>query len=202
MANADTVFGLRPVRYLNGAPWNGQVTRYLIDSGDGTAVFIGDLVKLAGGAGANGSVVQGVPTGGMATVIQAAAADPQMLGVVVGFEPLLTDLTVLHRVASTSRVALVVDDPNVIFEVQEDAVGGALAAADVGLNASVIVAAGSTVTGLSGMELDTSTKATTVGLELKIIGFVQRENNEVASANAKILVLINNHAFRGPVTGV
>ena len=200
MANADTPFGLRPVRYLSGAPWNGQVQRYLLPSTDGTATFIGDLVKLAGSAGANGSVVNGIPTGGMPTIAQSAAADGGV-GVVVGFEPLQTDLTVLHRLASTARVALVVDDPNVIFEIQEVSGGTALTVAEVGLNANVVVGSGSTTTGLSGMELGNATEAVTVSLDLKILRLVQREDVEIGE-HAKWEVLINNHAFRAGVTGV
>lgn len=200
MANADTPFGLRPVRYLSGAPWNGQVQRYLIPSSDGTAVFIGDLVKLAGSAGANASHVNGIPTQGMPTIAQSAAADGGV-GVVVGFEPLPTDLTVLHRLASTDRIALVVDDPNVVFEIQEVSGGTALTVAEVGLNANVVVGSGSTTTGLSGMELDNATEAATVTLDLKILRLALREDNEVGE-HAKWEVLINNHYYRPGRTGV
>jgi hypothetical protein len=201
MANADTPFGLRPVRYLSGAPWNGQVSRYLIDSGDGTAVFIGDLVKLAGDAGAVGSKVDGIPVGGLPTVIQSAAADPQHVGVVVGFEVLQTNLDTKHRLASTSRVALVVDDPNVVFEIQEVSGGTALTSAATGLNANVVVGSGSTTTGLSGMELNNGSEAVTATLDVKILRLVPREDNAFGE-HAKWEVLINNHAYRAGVTGV
>jgi hypothetical protein len=54
MANVDRVWGFRPVGTSNGSPYNGQVRKYYIPSTDSTAVFQGDLVKLAGGADANG----------------------------------------------------------------------------------------------------------------------------------------------------
>lgn len=198
MANADTPFGLRPVRYLNGAPWNGQVQRYLIASGDGTAVFIGDPVKLAGSAGTTGQSVNGIPAGGLATVIQAAAGDP-VIGVVVGFEPNPDDLSSRHRAASTNRVALVVNDPNVVFEIQEVSGGTPLTADEVGLNANFVVAAGSTTTALSGVELNNATEATTAALNCKILGLVQREDNAYGE-HAKWEVLVNNHQLRG--TGI
>lgn len=200
MPNVDSPFGLRPVRYLNGAQWNGQVRRYLIDSGDGTAVFIGDPVKLAGSAGLSGAVVNGIPAAGLPTVIQAAAGNV-CVGVVVGFEPLQTDLSVLHRVASTSRIALVADDPNIIFEIQEVSGGTPLAATEVGLNVNFVVAAGSTVTGLSGVELNNAGEATTDTLNCKILGLVQRPDNDYGDS-AKWEVLLNAHAFRNGVTGV
>lgn len=200
MANVDSAFGLRPVRYLNGAPWNGQARRYLLPSSDGTATFIGDLVKLAGDAGAASLVVDGVPAKGLPTIAQSAAADGGV-GVIVGFEPIKTSLTTLHRAASTARIAYVVDDPNVIFEIQEVSGGTALTSAAVGLNANVVVGTGSTTTGLSAMELDNGTEAATVSLDLKILGLAQREDNDYGE-HAKWLVLINNHAFRPGVTGV
>ena len=54
MANSNAPFGLAPVEYLSGAPWNGQVRRYCIPSTDGTAYAIGDPVVLAGSADAKG----------------------------------------------------------------------------------------------------------------------------------------------------
>jgi hypothetical protein len=157
---------------------------YFVPASDGTAMGAGDLVKLAGSAS----------TDGYATVAQAAAGNPA-IGVVVGF---VNDYTNLnnpgsYRAASTARYVLVCDSPDVVYEVQEDAVGGALAVADIGLNADSIVAAASSTTGQSGMQLDTSTKATTATLQLKILGFVNRPDNEIGSANAKVWVTINNH---------
>mgnify|MGYP000311167172 CR=1 FL=1 len=64
----------------------------------------------------------------------------------------------------------------------------------------MINANGSTITGLSGAQLDTSTKATTNTLNLRIHGFVQRADNEIG-ANAKVLVSINLHPFAN-TTGI
>jgi hypothetical protein len=184
MSNVSRVNGFRPVSHLNGSPYNGQVNIYAIPASDGTAVFVGDMVKLSGDSDA-----LGVPT-----VIQAAAGDA-VLGAVVGFVPLYTNLALAgsYRLASTLRYAYVADAPDLIFEAQEDAVGGAMATTDVGLNVELIVGSGSTSTGQSGMQVDTSTKATTATLALKIRGFVQRPDNEVGSANAKMLVSVNKH---------
>jgi hypothetical protein len=193
MANTSRPNGLRPVATLNGAPWNGQVNQYLIPSTDGTAVYVGDLVKSGGTAGAAGVVVNGQDVEGMPTVARCAAGDTAR-GVVVGFLPNQSDLTILHRVASTNRIALVVDDPNVVFEIEEDALGAALAAADVGENADVVATAGSSTTGQSGMVLDSSDHKTATA-QLRILGFVKRADNAIG-ANAKVLVLINEHEFK------
>lgn len=182
MANIDAPRGLRPVKHLDGSPFNGAVNRYYVPSSDATAIFIGDAVKSAGSADANG----------VASVAQAAAGDP-IRGVVVGVEPVTAE-SLIYRAASTERYLLVADAPDIVFEIQEDSDGGALAAANVGQNADLIVAAGSTSTGLSGMELDSSTAATTTA-QLRILGFSQVVNNEIG-ANARLLVTINEHELK------
>lgn len=190
MANANTPMGLRPVAHRNGAPYNGAATRYYVPSTDSTALYLGDPVILAGSADADG----------IATVTKATAAGgAYMLGPVVSVEPITRDSTT-YRAASEARYVWVADDPDLVFEVQEDAVGGALAAADVGLNADWVDGTGSTVTGLSGVQLDTSTKATTNTLQLRIRGFSQKIDNAIG-ANAKVLVTINLHALRN-LTGI
>lgn len=197
MANPNTPFGLRPYRHANGAPYNGAATRYYVPASDGTALYLGDPVILAGSADANG----------LASVTKATAAGgAYMLGPVVAVDPVEgagaggRDSTT-YRAASTERYVWVADDPDLVFLVQEDGVGGALAAADVGLNADWIAGTGSAITGLSGAMLDTSTKATTNTLQLRILGFDQAVNNEVGSANAKVLVSINLHTRRN-LTGI
>ena len=54
MANSNTPMGLRPVRHRNGAPYNGAATRYFVPASDGTALFLGDPVVVAGSADADG----------------------------------------------------------------------------------------------------------------------------------------------------
>ena len=47
MANANTPFGLRPTR-TGGAPVTGASNVYVHDSGDSTALYIGDCVVATG----------------------------------------------------------------------------------------------------------------------------------------------------------
>lgn len=197
MANSNAPMGLRPVRHRNGAPYNGAATRYFVPASDGTALYLGDPVVVAGSADADGVM----------TVTRATAGGgAYMLGPVVAVDPVEgagaggRDSTT-YRAASTARYVWVADDPDLVFECQEDAIGGALAVADVGLNADFIHGTGSTVTGISAGQLDTSTKATTNTLQLRILGFSQRIDNEVGNANAKVLVAINLHSQRN-LTGV
>lgn len=189
MANVSRINGFRPVKHLNGSAWNGQTTKYWIAAADGTATFVGDVVKLSGTA----------DTDGNASVIQAAAGNTPV-GVIVAFEPNPADLTQNYRPASQNityqnagRWAYVCDQPDVVFEVQGS---GTTSLVDVGQNASINVSAGSTTTGQSGMTMDDATKATTATLVLQIVGFPARPDNDLTGvANTKVLVRFNVHQF-------
>ena len=187
MANSDTPFGFRPVKHLSGAPWNGKANVYYIPATDNTAVFNGDAVKSAGAADG---------TGRFPTVTQAAAAGV-IRGVVIGFGdnpnvmvqadyPLRS-----YRPAATAMYCLVVDDPFVIYEIQEDSAGNSITAAMVGMSTDIVVGTGSTTTGKSAMELDSSDTATAAG-QCKILRLVNREDNELGNY-AKWEVIIIEH---------
>jgi hypothetical protein len=192
MANADTPFGLKPVRHRNGAPYNGAARVYSVAAGNATAIYVGDLVTAAGTAQTiNGTVYQ--------DVVQSATGDV-FQGVVVGVLPDTQD-SLKYRAASTQRLLLVADDPDLTFEIQEVSGGTPLAANDIGLNANIVVGTGSTVTGLSGIELNNATEATTNTLDVKIQGFVNRVDNEIGE-HAKWLVALNRHRYANQVAGV
>ena len=89
MANADTPFGLRPVRHRNGAPYNGAVTAYYVPASYGTALFIGDAVTKTGTSNTVEVEAPGAgsfPVGTLPAVNKTAAGDGNAItGVVVGF---------------------------------------------------------------------------------------------------------------------
>jgi hypothetical protein len=198
MANLDRPSGFKPVKHLSGSPWNGKANVYYLKSTYATAVFIGDAVKLAGSADA---------TGMYPSIERAAAGDMTIVGVVIGFglQPEVMgnpdNPNMKYRLASVAMYALVVDDPFVIFEVQEDSTGNDIDADMVGLNTNLVAGAGSTVTGLSGMELDSSDTATATTGQLRILRAVNRPDNELG-ANCKWEVLIVEHAYREQPTVV
>lgn len=195
MANLDRPSGLKPVKHLSGAPWNGKANIYYFKSDYNTAVFKGDIVKLAGSADA---------TGKFPSIEKSAAGDVTNVGVVIGFgsHPSLManpdNLNMKYKAASTEMYALVVDDPFVIFEVQED---GAIDVDAIGLAANFTDAGGDTTTGLSGIELDSSDIATDTAGNLRILRLVNREDNALGT-NAKWEVLLAEHAYREQVTVV
>lgn len=191
MANADTPFGLRPVGHIHGAPYSGSIRAFSTASGDATAISLGDPVKLSG----TSQVINGVT---YVDVDQAATGDI-LAGVVVAVMPDTRD-SLTYRAASTVRVVYVETDPSVLYEIQEVSGGTSLTAADIGLNANFVVGSGSTVTGMSGVELNNATEATTATLDLKIVGLVNRADNAVGE-NAKWLVQINRSQWSNQVAG-
>lgn len=197
MPNVDRPSGLKPVRHKSGAPYNGATNPYYIPASYGTALYIGDPVVKTGTS--NTAAVK-VPGGGsfgigtMPEINKATAGDGNAVtGVIVGFAPLATDLNKPYNPASTERVAYVCDDPDTIFEIQAD---GAVAAASMGLNAVFIYThSGSTTTGMSGVELDTTSDvpAADASNQMLIVRAVNREDNDTTSTWARVEVLLNNH---------
>lgn len=186
MANIDSPRGLRPVRDTNGKPWSGATNRYFVPASDSTAIYLGGLVKLTG---------TGDAAGQYPAVTGNVAATDQFVGVVTSIVPATRD-TPIYRPASTALYVNVADDPDLLFAVQEDSDGGALATTAIGLNAAILnPTAGDAATGFSSMELDSSTAATTATLDLRIVALDRTDGNNLG-ANADWLVRINNHAFR------
>jgi len=189
MANSDAPFGFRPIN-KDGSPYNGATLRCVIAAADTTATFIGDPVIL------DGSSNKGYPG-----VSQCAAGEP-VFGVVTGFEVNPDALSDQYRKASTLRFCQVASASGTYFECQED---GDLTEAEVGLNAGFEVAAGSTVYGLSGFELDESDAATTSTLDLQIVALVDRADNLLAgtgSSNKSVIIKFNDPQDKPLRTGI
>lgn len=187
MANTDTPFGFKPVKHLLGMPWNGKVSTYYVPVGNATALFKGDPVRSIGSSDS---------TGKFPSVVKSDAGEI-VRGVIVGFGDnpyVMTHPDTPNRdylPISTASYVFVVDDPFVIFEVQEDSVGNDMTADMVGLQTDFTDGAGSTVTGKSGLELDSSDTATALG-QCKIMRVVDREDNALGT-NCKWEVLIVEH---------
>ena len=193
---ASVLAGFRPVKHLTGAPYNGQVNRYMISASDSQATNVGDLVQLSDNnalVDAAGGVYPAVERIGSGTAVP-------IVGAIVGFEVDYSNLnTPNYRAASTRRVALVADAPDLIFAAPQDGVGGVVAAESVGLNASInLGTAGTSGAYASGMSVDSSTVATTSTIPLQIVGVVASPDNDVTSTSrpAEVLVRLNTHAFQ------
>jgi len=195
MANENRPWGLKPVSYISGVCWTGGANVYMIPAADTNGYAIGDPVKSGGSADGNG-----VPT------ITLAAATGAIRGVVVGLgtresliaNPSNLDSTTRPAAAQTKDwYAMVVDDPNTIFEIQES--GTPMAAVDTGLNINLAVAANNGFT--SQWTAAAATKATTATLQLRLLGLARRQDNTFG-AFAKWLVKINNHELTAGTAGL
>lgn len=206
MANTNAAFGLKPVGHLLGLNWEEKIRWYVHAAADSVAIYLGDVVSLTGTSDA---------TGVYQTVAQSAAGDTTIVGVAVGFRtdvPMYAPAALAgsnsiprdmnYAAASTLTYVAVVDDPFVIYEAQEDSVGAALAAADVGENCDIVVGAGSTTTGLSGMQIDSSTHtSSTANLRILSLADPAAYGGNAIGTNAKWKVLINEHVYKS-TTGV
>ena len=179
-------YGLKPVYNLDGTPFNGGTIKCAIASGDSTATFIGDLVKLAGSAS----------TEGYPTVVQGAASDTAFFGVVTSFDPDPDNLSNQYRLADTARLCNVVPAGNALFQIQSD---GPTDVGDVGETADVVVGSGSTSTGVSGMALDDSNIGT--GLNLVILGIVNRPDNDYGTGETPDVIVKVNESLQNSLGG-
>ncbi len=78
MANVNSAFGLRPVRYLGGGPYNGACNTYVALASYATNMFIGDPVVVTGTsvAGTSGGSYQviNVATAGATNQMESSVA--------------------------------------------------------------------------------------------------------------------------------
>lgn len=193
---ATVLKGFRPVKHMNGSAYNGQLNRYMISASDTAATNVGDFVQLSD----NDALVDSTGNGVYPAVerIGSGTAVP-IVGVIVGFEVDYSNLNAgNYRAASTRRVALVADAVDLIFAGPQDAVGGVVAAASVGLNVAINLGTAATTAPYNGdMSVDSSTVATTATLPLQIMGVTASPDQDVTSTSrpAELLVRINTHAF-------
>lgn len=185
MANTDAAFGLVPIGTTDGSDYHGKMREVEFLAGDSVACFVGDLVKLTGTTGTNGKT----------PVVAQAVIGNAAIGAIVSFVPDFDNESFINagnnRLASTARKAMVCFGSEVLYVVQEDSVGGALAAADAGLNADIVVGTGNTITGVSGSEIDSSTKLQATG-QVRI-HHLSRDEATVLGTNANWVVSINEN---------
>jgi len=185
MANKDAAFGLRAIGKVGQNRDNQGLSEYDI-AANATAIYQNDPVEMA----ATGTIT-------------VAAATDTLLGSLNGV--FYTDASTSkptwanHLNASntaTDIVGFVSDDPYERFEIQSDA---ALTAAEVGMNADIVYAAGSTPNYISKVELDHSDLKTATA-QLRVIGISKDpQNDEAGAADVNAVVIINEHFLKGTV---
>ena len=177
MATTAAPYGLKPVKRADGQPYAGATSEYLIDpAGEATNLFFGQVVHL----GTDGYIALSTATGadGTTNALPTGTTLKGSLGVFVGCEyqnaegqQIFSQYYPSGTANGGAIKALIVDDPNVLFQAQLD---GAAAQADVGQNtffaAAQSTSTGSTSTGNSTSALEADSVATTAAF--RIVSFV------------------------------
>lgn len=173
MANANSPFGFRPMmRTMAGGPGAAAMGAHKL-VGDGTALFIGDAVKLAASAVRD------------TQCITAAGATDLIAGVnlIYGAASTLTDHVIVPATADN------------IFLTQIDTA----AQANVSYNAALVAGAGLTGTFIS--QHSANGVATTSTLNLRLVGLFRSPDN-AWGAYARVEVIFNKLQRKDQLAGV
>jgi hypothetical protein len=198
MATTASPYGLRPVNRIDGMPYAGATSQFLIDpAGEATNLFYGQVVII----GADGYIALSTATGADLTTNNLGGNSLGAIGVFVGCSYINDQGQQIYGQyypSGTTGVvtAYVVTDPDVTFQAQLD---GTTTQASLGANtlfaAVQSTSTGSTRTGNSTSALDATVQ--TAAAAFKIIGFA----SPVSDAFPDVLVKFNPgaHAFTNAV---
>jgi len=195
MANQDAAFGLRPLKIVGQQDDSTGFSSHKISPGDTTVIYQGTLV--------------GSPDTGTGYVDGMAATKVLNLGAFWG--TFYVDPTTLKPTyknyypgsvtppSSGAVEAFVYDSPLQMYEIQSDN-ASASAQTDIYKCADIAGVSGSTLNGVSSMELGDSSLGTTG--QLKIIG-VSRDpkNDDLTAANVNWRVMVNEQLFGSGTAG-
>lgn len=177
MSTTSQPFGLRPSYSPSGVV---RPTAYSILTGYASNILQNQPVKI----GTDGT-------------LQAAAIGDRFVGTFQGVE--FTDSDGRRRVsnkwtastAATDIVAYTTLDPTVVYEIQAN---GSIAVTDIGSQADfTTITAGSTVTGLSALMLDTATLTNSGNASLRIIDLAPGPDNAFGDNYTIVQVQIAEH---------
>lgn len=196
MANAQNFWGLRPVKHISGAPWNGVTEKCYISSSYATALYIGDPVDV------DDEADDAEATAMYTTIEKASVADGGVIyGVIVSFDD-SEGCSKVYNPASTERYANVCVDPTVVYHIRGCG-GGTPTSLFPFLNAVMLSGTASTVTGLSGVKLDEGTStapSSNASNPLLILRAANLPDNELGDY-CVWEVMINTHILRAAATG-
>ena len=172
MANLNNPHGLKPLGIcLGGGPQNFETLSKIATY---TAIFMYDAVNRV----ADGSIE--------------ASANPGTTaysGVSMNYGKTLT---------ATDHLVLI--SPDAIYEAQADDANG-LAAADMGLNANLVLTAGNATTHVSKHQIDASTALDTNSLDVHLLNLLNVPDN-AAGGYSRVEIVFNKHRMAPGVAGV
>lgn len=198
MSNSNAPAGFQVVGSQGVGEYTGAWKRVAFASGDSTAAFLGSMVKYTG------SQIQ-VLGEWLPVVTLASPSDTKLAGAIQSFDPQRAgSWGTYNRVASAIVAGFLPADPFAYYQAQEDSVGGNIVqTTNTGNNVDFTAESGSTVTGYSTMQIDSSTAANTDTLPLRLVSIVNRVDNDGSTTNRTWLVTVNQSAYpAGSTTGV
>ena len=185
MPNINTANGFTLVGHMGGGV-PARMNEYRLASGTANAIFTGDPVTL-------------LNTG---LLTRATGGDVDLVGIFAGVRWIDVDGTPRFSrhwpaaqvtQAAGNAFALVVDDPNAVFEVMCKT-GTAFATTHVGNNADFEFVAGDTLSGSSRSILDISAAAAATA-NFRILGLAPKPGNDFGDM-ARVRVYVNEHKYR------
>ena len=198
MATTAAPYGLRPINRIDGTPYAGATSQFLIDpAGEGTNLFYGQVVII----GADGYIALSTATGADITANNLGGNGVGAIGVFVGASYINAQGQQIYGQyypSGTTGVvtAYVITDPSVAFQAQ---LSGSGAQTVLGTNtfftAVQSTSTGSTSTGNSTSSLSASVQAAAAAF--RIVGFVSTPGD----AFTDVLVKFNPsaHSFTNNV---
>jgi hypothetical protein len=189
----DAPYGLQPINSVDGKPYAGATRLIPIASTYNTAIFNGDIVRVAAGGTIQKSTV---------TVDSTTAAANNTYGVFMGVQYVNAQNQLIQaqyypgNAAATSAVAYVVDDPMAAFKVAVTFSGNATVTtvnqSIVGTNMSVRQGTGSATTGDSAVSVyATNAEGNAAALPVRVVEVVPATATG-ANAFTEVVVKLNN----------
>lgn len=215
-----TPSGLNPVKYLNGALWNGQVSQYRIKSGYNFNIFRGDPIIMGTATGVNplpGYILSYADFAGTAYKSGTPViGNIPTLGVFVGCS--YQDVAGVNPAdpASPGRqfwaantatlsgmdvTAYVIDDPNVVYEIQALIATSASDSMRRAIYSGLVAATNPTTTQQNGVSsvgfagVQTANALGTGPCDLRLIRMSGDSRNQDAAVNNIWEVVLNNSYF-------
>lgn len=174
MANSDLPHGLRPVRHFRGFPI--ILAKRSKISTEAVAIFQFDAVN--------------------------RIDDNNIDSVMTPAGELYSGVSLDYGAASTATNHLVIEDPYVVFEAQDDDTTTGLVEADMGANANLLLTAGVAATSLISLhEIDQSTASTSADLDVHLLQKFNVPDNAYGP-NCRVEILFNKHRMHGAAVGV
>lgn len=200
MANNNAAFGLKPLN-LNGTTWSGQGKLIYIPSSQG-AIYLGDPLIPLGTTDAWGVPGFGIVTAGATNIIGGSFLGPT--NGPAGSGSTLLQSSPIYHAASVAGYGFLCDDPDVMYSIQEDSVGAAIAIANGGYsNGNLVAGAGGSInTGLSSWMLQSSSVGSgNATYQVKVLGLTRGPDNAIGNY-ARWNVMLNLSALQQGTAGL